>query len=182
MRPRVVLVVLCVLAASMLALVAGAADQQLRAGGESVVGIDHGDDRTTPPGTESQAGETPTPTTSPTSDPTDDDGSTGGSTGGSDGDPAGGGSEDPAATPTPEPTTNDREESTPSATVTESGTAEPTPRDATATETDAETDTITDSAPDERAGLSLPGLGTGLWVVAGITVVLVLATVAARRR
>lgn len=180
MRPRVVLVVLCVLAASILVLAAGAADQQLGAGGESVVGIDYGEDRTTPPGTETQAGETPTPTT-PTSDPSDD-GSTDGSTGDSDGDPAGGGAEDPATTPTPGPTTDDRAESTPSATATESGTAEPTPRDATATETDGETDTVTDPAPDERAGLSLPGLGTGLWVVAGITVVLVLATVAARRR
>lgn len=181
MKPPVVLVVLCVLAASILVLAAGAADHQLRAGGESVVGIDSGDDRTTPPGTETQAGETPTPTTSPTTGPSDD-GSTDGSTGTSGGDPAVGGSDDPTSTPTASPTTDGRAESTPSATATESGTVEPTPGDGTATETDGETATVTDPAPDERAGLSLPGLGTGLWVVFGITVVLVLAIVAARRR
>lgn len=182
MKAHVVLVVLCVLAASMLALAAGAADQQLRAGGESVVGIEYGDERSTPSGTDTPAGTT-TPTPSSTSDRVGGDGSADDSTDASNEEPGSGEATDAESTPTPEGSTGDRGESTPSATATtESGTAEATPGDHTDTDTGGESDTVTETEHDERAGFALPGLGAGLGLVGALAAILALVTVAAYRR
>lgn len=179
MKAHVVLVVLCVLTASMLAIAVAASDQQLRTGGESIVGVDHDDDRSTPSGTDGSA-ETSTPT--PTSASV---GGGGGSGSGSGGGSGGGSASTPTEAPTPDGTDGDTE-STPEQTGGEpdepTPTATDTPGTGGASPTADEPATEADDGAEEQAGFPISGLHPAVWIGAGIVAVLALGIAAARRR